>query len=158
MKAMPTAKALSPTPFSCWNGPWTKQENWVWRRMSKGERREWSRRFSEWKAEQWATETSTGTTVPEPAYPPQGGPEVHGDFLSWGEIPKAKATSIAVIQFDEEEEELFGNAAPERVARQGCGPTPRSVRPCSSAAAHRRRCRWTWKVASRATYRRLANP
>ena len=72
-KAMPMGRATSdPSPFSSWNGPWTREENWVWRRLSKAEKRDWSRRFNAWKAEEWAKEGSTA--VPEPSHPPRGEP------------------------------------------------------------------------------------
>ena len=44
----------------------------MWRRLSKAEKRDWSRRFNAWKAEEWAKEGSSA--VPEPSQPPRGEP------------------------------------------------------------------------------------
>ena len=94
VKAMPVSRPVpDPSPFSTWNGPWTREENWVWRRLSKQEKRDWSRRFQAWKAEEWSKE---GSEVPEPAHGPRAAGckevvEVDSEPADAPEVATAKA-------------------------------------------------------------------
>ena len=65
VKAMPVNRpGLDPSPFSTWSGPWNRKEEALWRKLSKQEKRDWSKKFQAWKNEEWAKE---GSGVPEPA-------------------------------------------------------------------------------------------
>ena len=69
VKAMPVNRpGLDPSPFSTWSGPWNRKEEALWRKLSKQEKRDWSKKFQAWKNDEWAKENSG---VPEPAQGPR---------------------------------------------------------------------------------------
>ena len=91
VKAMPVNRpGLDPSPFSTWSGPWNREENATWRRLSKHEKRDWSRKFQAWKNEEWAKE---GSEVPEPAQ----GPRASGskDVVEVNSEPGADGPEVA---------------------------------------------------------------
>ena len=120
VKAMPVSRPTSdPSPFSTWSGPWTREENWVWRRLSKHEKRDWSRRFQAW-AEEWSKE---GSEVPEPAHGPRaaGSKEVVEVDSEPADAPEV-ATAKAGAPLAEVAEE--GAAAPQTMPEGGAAAPP----------------------------------